>query len=112
LETYAPTTSLTSVFLLINLVGKMGATMAVADVSSAFLEGTAEFQQFCRLPTIISKPGTTNERVEILGNVYGEKQAPLVWNVKLDKSLKEIGLIRSGYDFAFIMADMKTNGLC
>ncbi len=54
--------------------------MATFDVTAAFLEGTADRKLFARLPSCISP---TNERVEIIGNWYGLKQGPKIWNDQL-----------------------------
>jgi hypothetical protein len=58
----------------------------IFDVKSAFFEGRADCEQFCRLP-LCASDGNTPQRVKIVGNLYGEKQAPKVWNDKLNDVL-------------------------
>ncbi len=65
--------------------------MATFDVTAAFLEGTADRKLFARLPSCISP---TNERVEIIGNSYGLKQGPKIWNDQLNAILLELGFLR------------------
>jgi hypothetical protein len=96
-ETYSPTVGLESVFILLFLCGCLNVDMAIFDVTSAFLEGTADCIQYCRLP-LCASAGNTQQRVKIVGNLYGEKQAPKVWNDKINDILLIIGFKRCPWD--------------
>ncbi len=94
-ETYAPTTS----GLLVNMIFHIGAMcefhFASFDVSAAFLEGKNDIVQFARLPFNLSDPTSkVGTRVEVIGNFYGEKQGPKIWNDQLDNILTGIGFVR------------------
>jgi hypothetical protein len=65
--------------------------MVAFDVEAAFLEGKADRQMFARLPKDMD-PNET--RVEIVGNWYGLKQGPRIWNEQLNEILLKIGFIR------------------
>jgi hypothetical protein len=65
--------------------------MAAFDVEAAFLEGKADRQMFARLPKDIDP---NESRVEIVGNWYGLKQGPRIWNDQLNDILLKIGFIR------------------
>jgi hypothetical protein len=65
--------------------------MATFDVTAAFLEGTADRRLFARLPSCTS---ATNQRVEIIGNWYGLKQGPKIWNDQLNAILLTLGFVR------------------
>jgi hypothetical protein len=96
-ETYSPTVGMESVFILLFLCGYSNFDMAIFDVASAFLEGRADCIQYCRLPLCASS-GNTQQRVKIIGNLYGEKQAPKVWNDKLNEILLTLGFKRCPWD--------------
>ncbi len=94
-ETYAPTTSV----VLVNIVFHIGALykliFALFDVTAAFLEGLNDYQQFARLPPdLFPSANSKGLRVEVIGNFYGEKQGPKIWNDRLDEILRTIGFIR------------------
>ncbi len=61
------------------------------DVTAAFLEGTADCRMFARLPKSIDPDET---HVEIIGNWYGLKQGPKIWNDQLNAILITLGFIR------------------
>jgi hypothetical protein len=94
-ETYAPTVQTNTVFLpvLLFLAGWGSHRVSVFDVTAAFLEGEADCVQYCRLPNCLD-----NLRMQIIGNMYGEKQAPKVWNDKFNAILNEMGLERCPWD--------------
>jgi hypothetical protein len=101
-ETFAPTIGTNTVFILLFLAGWGDFQVSVFDVTAAFLEGEADCVQYCRLPLCISR-NNVQQRVQIIGNMYGEKQAPKVWNDKLHKILTEIGLERCPWDACLYM---------
>jgi hypothetical protein len=96
-DTYAPTTSTLLVNLLFHLGAMFKLEFALFDVTAAFLEGKNDVVQYARLP--FNCDGTTaakgqGMRVRVVGNFYGEKQGPNIWNEQLDKILITIGFIR------------------
>ncbi|MDP3780457.1 MAG: reverse transcriptase domain-containing protein, partial [Nitrosopumilaceae archaeon] len=74
-ETYAPTTSTCVVMIALQLCAQFGFHLSCFDVTAAFLEGKNDYQNFAVLPKILG-----GHRVEVLGNFYGEKQGPKIWN--------------------------------
>jgi hypothetical protein len=98
-ETFAPTVPIASIFMVLRTGAVLDFEFAVCDVTAAFFEGEAEFNQFCFLPKEISRTDTgKNERVKIIGNMYGEKQAPKVWNDKAHEIFIGYSLIRCSWD--------------
>jgi len=86
------------------LAGNGNFKVSVFDVTAAFLEGTADCVQYCRLPACMSRTqGDTQERVQIIGNMYGEKQAPKVWNDKLHSILLDMQFRRCPWDACLYM---------
>jgi hypothetical protein len=92
-ETYAPTTDVPLVFFLLQVGIMSGSIIRSLDVSSAFLEGKNDLDLYATLPPELSPTGVTL-RVKLLGSIYGEKQAPLIWNKRWDSVLRTIGFTR------------------
>ena len=93
METYSPTTSVLIINILLSIAGKRKLVVSDFDVGSAFLEGYNDFVQYCRVPVEMS-PGDYPYRLRIIKSLYGEKQAPKLWNERLNEILLSIGLIR------------------
>ena len=93
-ETYAPTTSIVVVFILFHIAAMFDMHVGVFDVSAAFLEGKNDFEQYAVLPKELSPGGKIALRVKVVGNFYGEKQGPKIWNDQLDSILVNMGFIR------------------
>ena len=89
-ETYAPTASTTVVLMMIQLAAMRGLLFSEFDVTAAFLEGKNDFPNFARLPKIVGN----GMRVEVVGNFYGEKQGPKIWNDQLHGILLRAGFTR------------------
>ena len=97
--TYSPTVSSIVVMLLMNYIIANNMVYGSFDIKGAFLEGKPDKKLFCRLPSELSGGhGKLGERVEILRNIYGEKQAPKVWNDYFNKILIEMGFKRCPAD--------------
>ena len=93
-ETYSPTTTTSTVFILLCLAGILDGHLCVFDVSAAFLEGKADTKMFAWLPKSIDADGVS-KRVEILGNWYGSKQAGKIWNELYDHIVVTMNFVRS-----------------
>ena len=59
------------------------------DVTAAFLEGRNDYQNFAWLPKELG-----GQRVEVVGNFYGEKQGPKIWNDLLNDICLSYGFER------------------
>jgi hypothetical protein len=90
-ETFAPTTTSSVTFVICQFCSSNGYFMAAFDVEAAFLEGKADHKMYALLPKDLDKDQT---RVEIVGNWYGLKQGPRIWNDQLNFILLDIGFIR------------------
>jgi hypothetical protein len=94
LETYSPTTTVAIVFFLLHLAAVRKLFLASFDVAAAFLEGRNDFEQYAWLPAEVSPTGKPL-RVKVIGNWYGQKQAPKIWNDLIDTILvKHMGYTR------------------
>ena len=93
-ETYSPTTSILIVKLLIDIAAKLRLKLFQFDVTAAFLEGKADIINFCRLPPEVSV-NPQGDRVAVLGNCDGQKQAPVVFNKLFHSILVDLDFERS-----------------
>lgn len=92
-DTYSPTTSNPIIIMLLCIAGHIDCHVGTFDVSAAYLEGKSDTTMFAWLPKEISKDNV-RQRVEILGNWYGSKQAGKIWNELFDLIITEIGFER------------------
>jgi hypothetical protein len=81
------------VFILFHIAKSLHSKIGVFDVKAAFLEGENDFEQYCHLPPEIC-PGNVSIRLRILKSLYGQKQAPKIWNDKVNSILIEMGFER------------------
>jgi hypothetical protein len=90
-ETFAPTTPITNILILLHIAKKRKAVVASFDVKGAFLEGYNDFEQYCWLPEEIDGKKI---RVRIIKSLYGQKQSPKIWNDHLNNILIQMGFER------------------
>ena len=104
-DTYSPTANLLTVFLLFWIAAYFKTWIAIFDVSGAFLEGRQDIQQFANLPKeLFLEEDYDKIRIEVLGNWYGTKQGPKIWNDRLDHILViEMGMQRCPVDACLYM---------
>jgi hypothetical protein len=93
-ETFAPTTSVCIVFLLLALAANRGYVFKGFDVTAAFLEGYNDYIQYCRLPKELGEE-LGGLRCRIRKSLYGEKQAPKIWNDRINEIFVDLmGFVR------------------
>jgi hypothetical protein len=90
-ETFAPTTPITNILMLLHIAKKRKAILASFDVKGAFLEGYNDFEQYCWLPEELYGKKL---RVQIIKSLYGQKQSPKIWNDHLNNILIKMGFER------------------
>src|SRR6185312_5195271 len=59
------------------------------DVSAAFLEGKNDYINYARLPVLLG-----GLRLKVIGNFYGEKKGPKIWNDHFNKIVLDYGFER------------------
>ena len=67
------------------------------DVKTAFLNAKMDKEMYIKLPDGV-KDGEPGEMCRLNLALYGTKQAGLLWGMKLDKELKEMGASQSPVD--------------
>ena len=64
------------------------------DVKSAFLNGELKEEVYVRQPPGFTAAGHEGKVLKLKKALYGLRQAPRAWNMKLDRSLRELGFRR------------------
>jgi len=95
-ETYAPTVSYHTVILLLHIASVFKTKVIANDIGNAYLEALADKLLFMWMPL----EWTNGEKVavRVAGNIYGTKQATLLWYNLLYGVLFEFGFKRSMID--------------
>jgi hypothetical protein len=102
-EVFAPVARLDSVRALIAVAAHMGWQVHHIDVKLAFLNGDLKEEVYVEQP-----PGftSTDEKAKVFRlckALYGLRQAPRAWNVKLDATLKQLSFESSLSEHALYM---------
>jgi len=93
-EVFAPVARLDTVKLLLALAANRGWEVHHLDVKTAFLNGELEEEVYVSQPEGYAVRGKERKVYKLSKALYGLKQAPRAWNIKLDRSLKELGFIK------------------
>jgi len=70
------------------------------DVKSAFLNGDLKEEVYVRQPLGFVIAGKEGKVLRLRKALYGLRQAPRAWNIKLDTTLKEMGFQQSAHEAA------------
>ncbi|GJV48935.1 zinc finger, CCHC-type containing protein [Tanacetum coccineum] len=90
-EVFAPVARLETIRLLIALAAGKGWKIHHLDVKTAFLHGELKEEVYVVQPEGFEKPGEEKKVYKLAKSLYGLRQAPRAWNIKLDNTLKEMG---------------------
>jgi transposase InsO family protein len=94
-EVFAPVARLDSVRLLLALAVQEGWKVHHMDVKSAFLNGELQEEVYVVQPPGFIVEGEEHKVYRLDKALYGLRQAPRAWNIKLDSTLKELGFVQS-----------------
>jgi hypothetical protein len=70
------------------------------DVKSAFLNGDLNEEVYVHQPPEFAIPGKEGKVLRLRKALYGLRQAPRAWNVKLDSTLRRMGFEKSPHEAA------------
>eukprot|EP00435_Cladocopium_sp_Y103_P017847 s883_g4.t1 len=112
----SPTLSQMGRMVLFQLLASKRWCMQLGDIKGAFLEAGPLDPQYrplyARLPPG-GLPGVSDEcLVEVLGNVYGQNDAPASWYKVFDSEVLSTGFVRSKYDPCLYFLRDKHDQLC
>jgi Reverse transcriptase (RNA-dependent DNA polymerase) len=95
-ETFAPTARFGALRTVIALAALEDWELESVDISTAFLNGDINAEVYMRKPEGLEIPGFEGSEwvLQLLKGLYGIKQGPRIWSVKLHTALSEIGFQR------------------
>nr|GEW05225.1 ribonuclease H-like domain, reverse transcriptase, RNA-dependent DNA polymerase [Tanacetum cinerariifolium] len=89
-EVFTPVACLETIRLLIALAAGKGWKIHHLDVKTTFLHGELKEEVYVTQHKGFEKPGEEKKVYKLAKSLYGLRQAPMVWNIKLDNTLKEM----------------------
>ncbi|KAD6453258.1 hypothetical protein E3N88_07963 [Mikania micrantha] len=99
-DAFAPVARMETIRLLLALAAKGNWVVHHLDVKSAFLNGELKEEVYVSQPSGFEVKGKEYMVYKLQKALYGLRQAPRAWNMKLDKSLKELGFTRCAHEQA------------
>ena len=90
-EVFTPVARLDTIRIILALAANRGWQVHHLDVKTAFLNGELEEEVYVAQPEGYVEKGKEKMVLKLSKALYGLRQAPRAWNVKLDKSLKMLG---------------------
>jgi hypothetical protein len=99
-DAFAPVARIESIRMLLALAAQKGWRVHHMDVKSAFLNGDLKEEVYVRQPPGFIIAGKEGKVLRLRKALYGLRQAPRAWNIKLDATLKEMGFQQSVHEVA------------
>lgn len=96
-ETFAPVAKLTSIRTILAIAAQRDMEIHQMDVKTAFLNGDLTEEIYMEQPEGFESDDA-NLVCKLKKTIYGLKQSPRAWNIKLDTFLKSLGFIQSTAD--------------
>jgi hypothetical protein len=93
-EVFAPVARMESIRMLLAVAAQKGWYVHHMDVKSAFLNGELREEVYVQQPPGFVAAGHEGKVLKLIKALYGLRQAPRAWNVKLDNSLQNMGFTR------------------
>jgi hypothetical protein len=90
-EVFAPVARLDTIRLILALAANRGWQIHHLDVKSAFLNGELEEEVYVCQPEGYVQKGKEKMVLKLSKALYGLRQAPRAWNIRLDRSLRKLG---------------------
>ena len=88
-ETFAPTTKMSTIRLVLAMAAQFGWKVHQIDVKSAFLNGDLHEEVYMTQPPGFKVAGKEHRDLSLVKVLYGLKQAPRAWYMKIDKYLSD-----------------------
>jgi hypothetical protein len=99
-EVFAPVARMEYVRLLLTLAAQEGWQVHHMDMKSAFLNEDLKEEVYVRQPAGFIVVGQEGKILRLRKALYGLRQAPRVWNSKLDDTLKKMDFVQSEHEHA------------
>nr|GFB38600.1 zinc finger, CCHC-type [Tanacetum cinerariifolium] len=110
-EVFAPVARIETVRLILALAAYHGWQVHHLDVKSAFLHGDLKEEVYVTQPEGFVQQGNTGKVYNLIKALYGLRQAPRAWNVKLDQTLKSLDFKKCNLEQAVYTRRSKTSTL-
>ena len=108
-EVFARVARMESVRMLLAVAAQEGWLVHHMDVKSAFLNGELEEEVYVQQPPGFISTGHEEKVLKLNKALYGLRQAPRAWNVKLDKSLRDLGFTRCDSEYGMYTKGMEAS---
>ncbi|GJT69701.1 ribonuclease H-like domain, reverse transcriptase, RNA-dependent DNA polymerase [Tanacetum coccineum] len=89
-EVFAPVARMETIRLLLAIAANRKWEVHHLDVKSAFLHGELKEEVYVTQPEGFTKKGNDGKVYRLIKALYGLRQAPRAWNIKLDNTLKSL----------------------
>jgi hypothetical protein len=99
-EVFAPVARLDTIRMILAFAANRGWEVHHLDVKTAFLNGDLEEEVYVAQPEGYVEKGKEKMVLKLSKALYGLRQAPRAWNIKLDRSLKNIGFSKCASEAA------------
>ncbi|GJY79922.1 ribonuclease H-like domain, reverse transcriptase, RNA-dependent DNA polymerase [Tanacetum coccineum] len=110
-EVFAPVARIETVRLILALAAYHGWQVHHLDVKSAFLHGDLKEEVYVTQPEGFIQQGNSGKVYKLTKALYGLRQAPRAWNVKLDQTLKSLDFKKCNLEQAVYTKRNKTSTL-
>nr|GEX43537.1 ribonuclease H-like domain, reverse transcriptase, RNA-dependent DNA polymerase [Tanacetum cinerariifolium] len=110
-EVFAPVARIETVRLILALAAYHGWQVHHLDVKSAFLQRDLKEEVYVTQPEWFVQPVDSGKVYKLIKALYGLRQAPRAWNVKLDQTLKSLNFKRCNLEQAIYTRRSKTSTL-
>ncbi|PWA94574.1 ribonuclease H-like domain, Reverse transcriptase, RNA-dependent DNA polymerase [Artemisia annua] len=110
-EVFAPVSRIETVRLILALAAYHGWQVHHLDVKSAFLHGELKEEVYVTQPEGFIQQGNSGKVYKLTKALYGLRQAPRAWNIKLDQTLKSLDFKKCNLEQAIYMKRSKISTL-
>ncbi|GJR08094.1 ribonuclease H-like domain, reverse transcriptase, RNA-dependent DNA polymerase [Tanacetum coccineum] len=110
-EVFAPVARIETVRLILALAAYHGWQVHHLDVKSAFLHGDLKEEVYVTQPEGFIQQGNSGKVYKLTKALYGLRQAPRAWNMKLDQTLKSLDFKKCNLEQAVYTKRSKTSTL-
>jgi Reverse transcriptase (RNA-dependent DNA polymerase) len=106
-ETFAHVAKMNTVRILLSVVTNLGWNLFQMDVKNAFLQGNLEEEVYMTLPSGHKNESNPSQVCKLKKTIYGLKQSPRAWYVKLSFSLLKINFFKSTADSSMFIKHLQ-----
>nr|GEZ64522.1 ribonuclease H-like domain, reverse transcriptase, RNA-dependent DNA polymerase [Tanacetum cinerariifolium] len=106
-EVFAPVARMETIRLLLAIAANIKWEVHHLNVKSAFLHGELKEEVYVTQPEGFTKKGNDGKVYRLIKALYGLRQAPRAWNIKLDNTLKSLDFKKCALEQAIYMKASK-----